>query len=464
MSRQASPAPALPATGGGGGLGFQLLLSALIVASTFLFTSYNYINNDVAFLAWAAREIMGPPVFGVDILEVSPPLCVLVYVPAVALAKFVGLDWGIRLWMMLLSLLSLAAFWQSAEPALRKPVAAAFVVFLLFGYPNHYAQKDQIAFVLCVPYVAGMAAGRGWRITGGAMAGVGFLMKPYFLLPLVLLLALRRRFETGEKAIVAVALIYAAALMLFFRPYIFEMVPKAAATYFAFWFALRDFVEQSAIVLLCTLPVALAGERHPAARPYLLAALGFVAAAVLQRKGFYYHFMPAFGFTAMFLAASLRNPKRLVAGAAALFLVAEATVLAKMAYRWAVHRPELAATDAALLAALATSRSYVALSAGPYPGFPTAIHTASRFVGLAICEIFIEAARQDPALAAPLAIDQARRELGRKPDLVIVVSQDGDRHPLDIIGFLQQDAGFRALWQDYRFERRISAFDIYRRR
>jgi hypothetical protein len=394
--------------------------------------------------------------------------------PAALLGKVIGIEWGVRVWMLALSLVSLACLWQTAGKALRLPVAAMLLLFVTLAFPNHFAQREQIVLLLCAPYVAGVAPDRRWGILSGIMAGVGFMMKPHFLIPLALVFALRRKFGTEERAILAVGAAYAVTLLTLFQPYLLEMVPAAAATYWAISYPWDAMVVQSAFILLATLPMAFAGAPQPAARSYLAATLGFTAAAVLQQKGFVYHFIPAFGFLTLYLTVRTFNRNRTVALVMALFLVTVAMMAAKSTYHWRSIVDGQVAIDTALKAEISGAASYASLVPEPYPAFPMAIHSPSHFMGIAICQIFIpvvarlaaDGAEGDQTEARNLALSQAIRELGNKPELVITlkVPYVVNGQSFDILGFLNQDPRFREAWGNYAPDRTIGPFLLYRRR
>ncbi|MCA3562722.1 MAG: hypothetical protein IOC82_17085 [Aestuariivirga sp.] len=449
-----------------------LLLIAIVLCPLLPF--YNVVDFDVAFLAWTAEKWLHGAVYGRDILEINPPLCMFLYLPAALLAPITGLEWGVRLSMLGLTLLSIAALWRSAGAGLRLPLAAMLLAFVSLAFPNFFAQREQIVLLLTAPYVAGAMPGRRWGLLSGLMAAVGFLMKPHFLIPLALIVALRRSIGREEKVILAAGIAYGVILLAFFRPYLTEMIPMGIAPYRAVGLPVEQLILQAAVVLLSALPLAAAAPAEPAARPYLLAALGFTAAAVLQGKGFYYHFLPAFGFLSLYLTVLTFNPRPLVAGAAAAFLAANALLIGSMAAYWFALAEELAPTEVTLLAELNRSDSFISFVPQPYPAFPTAIHTRARYVGLATSGVAFSSAvaryetglsTSVPTEAERLTLWQALRELAQQPEIVITldtpVAVEG--RPFDILDWLMKDEAFRAAWSHYQADRVIGPFRLYRR-
>lgn len=451
-----------------------LWLVLLVIAGTVILTPFHPLNADVTFLAWAAEQALGPAVYGRDIYDVNPPLAFMLYVPAALLAPLTGHDGAIRLWLMLLAILSVTGFWQVADKTIRSLLGLVLVMFFLFAFPDDFGQREQMAFLLCVPYVAGHSSRRGWAILNGFMAGVGFLIKPHFLFVPLLLFALRRTFRKEEWVIAAVAAGYCASLPAFFPAYVFEMVPMALSTYWAISYPLEWLTLQAVIIPLYALPLFLAGARQPASLPYLVATLGFAAAALLQGKGFFYHFIPAWGFLALYLAAVTHNEKRFASRAAALLLLAQAVQLGALAYQLRMTLLSAREVFEEIRAEVDQSRSFSSLSSHPLPVFPVAFYSPARYLGLAMCQIFMPAVafhedghgQGDPAEARRLALLQAKRELARKPDLVIVRAfyhPAGDE-TFDSLSWLKRDEGFRDLWKDYVHTRTIADYDLYRRK
>lgn len=447
---------------------FCLLLLACVVIGMLCLRPYLFINHDVAFLIWAADQVTGPPVYGRDILDANPPLCMLIYMPAVLLAKALGFEWGIRIWMMALTILSIVTLWNTAERPLR-PVAAILAGFVVLAYPNHFAQREQIALLLCAPYVAGVARGRGWAVASGVMAGIGFLMKPHFLLPLALVFALRRRIRTEEYAILATGLAYGLSLLIFFQPYLFEMLPKAALTYGSIAFPAL-LLQQLAVIACMAGLLAFLSAPQAEARPYLMATAGFTGAALLQQKGFYYHFIPAFAFLAIYTAVSMRNGRALASRLAAVLLVIQGLFQAGLAVAWLRFEAGNRQFWAELNAEIDASPSYASLMV--QPAGPQLIHTRSRYAGTAICQIFMPAviahlagaSTGNPEESERLAREQAIREIRRKPELVLISNTNHDGEYFDVLGWLNQDAAFRELWRDYKPTRHIAGVIIFRRR
>lgn len=450
-----------------------LLLIAFTATSILFMQSFGSINSDVSFLTWTARQVMGAPVFGVDIYEVNPPLAFLIYAPAAFLGPLVEYDLAIKLWITSLACLSVAMFWNSCDVQMRLPLTVALALITAFLLPSGFGQREQIAFLLTAPYAAGSSRNRGGAVISGVMAAIGFCIKPYFLIPLALIFITRRRIGMEERAIIVTGCAYAISLLLFFRPYLFEFLPLARATYSAY--RMEDSAtatwQVTGFILLSAVPFSLAGSPQPGARGFIAASFGFTAAAFIQYKGLGYHFIAAWGFLNLFLVARVFNKRPIIAVCAAIDLLALAFMMrqATIDFMTPSQNQKLMAQ---LLPEIDRAPSYLSFAYGPFPAFPTALYTESEYKGMAIWPIFISAAREPLGgrqlqdRARQLTIDQAVRELQRKPALVIVEQQDSAsgwaRSRFDLISFLQTDTQFRQLWDRYTYEKTIGDYRLYR--
>ncbi|WP_421695521.1 hypothetical protein [Aestuariivirga sp.] len=452
-----------------------LVLIAITVVASMALQWRSLINSDAAFLAWTARQVMGPAVFGVDIYEVNPPLAFMLYSPAAFVAPVLGFDLAIKLWISLLAGLSIACVWNTAGRSLRMAVALMLSLFFLLGFPAAFGQREFFAFLLCAPYVAGNSPRRGWAVLSGVMAGVGFAIKPHFLIALVLVFATRRKIRAEEIAIAATGAVYAAVILIFFQPYLFEFLPYAVPSYGAVYESNDQVVWLSAIIAMSVLPQAIGGAPQPAARGYLMAAIGFTLAVIIQNKGFTYHFIPAWGFLTLFLVARLFNARLFTAVVASLFLLGNAALFGWISSGWFYEKDTTAVSVRLLLKELDTSSSFLALSFSSLPAFPAALYTRSEYVGKSFYPIYLKTVKRmdageipgDPSEAMRLSLEQALSELARKPEIIIVpVSPKAARGQIsrDVLSLLSRNRAYDVFWKTYVLEKTVDKYQIYRRR
>ena len=310
---------------------------------------------DIAFPLWAADRMQHGARLYVDILEINPPLFIWLDLPLTWLSRVTGLGaitWY-RIATSLLLLVSLAGCWWALEkgldddpPAYRRLlwVAAAFALLLL---PRlDWGEREHLSLALTLPYILlGIARARGKAVSKrgalltGLAAGIGIALKPHFVLvwlgreigarvgggsrvdsqrstvvdrrPSTVDPASEARFRVDAETLTVplVCIGYLASVILI-HPEYFHLLRELGPAYQKF---LRNSVlltlllgDGSAIVI-GALIVALAFRRipkHAAVWRVLIGSmLGYFLAAVIQAKGWRYHFYPALGLSMMLFAA-----------------------------------------------------------------------------------------------------------------------------------------------------------------
>lgn len=436
-----------------------------------------YLNHDVAYLTWVADQVMRGAVYGRDVWDINPPLNFVIYAPAALFGRVIGFDPAIRLWTVLIAALSIACVWQTAERSIRLPVIIALGAFFALAFPREFGQREQFALLLCAPYASASTPKRGQAVLNGIMAGIGFALKPYFLIALVLVFLTRRRIRTEEWTIAATGALYAAGLVLFFQPYLTEFLPMTGASYWTHGVNSTAEIVMFAIMVPMMIALVWWPSAPQAGRSgYAMAALGFTLAVILHNKGYSYQFIPCFGFLTLYLAASLRNPRPFVRWASIILLALTALRLTLVAVPWVIDTEARRTTIPELLKAIDGADSFWVLTNYNYPAFPTAILTRTPFVGIssnnnfASAAIAIEAgaASGDAATLGRLSREQAVRELSRQPELVIVTTTwnryAGVTTPFDGLAWFKRDERFRDLWSHYAPAGRVGSFELYRRK
>jgi hypothetical protein len=445
-----------------------LILVVVSVGAALVVQAPAYPNHDVSYLTWVAHRVSTSAVFGRDIREVNPPLAFLIYMPAL-FGGAMGL--AIKLWIAALACLSLTTLSRAVPSEMRIPVVGALGLFFAFAFPREFGQREQIALMLCAPYVAGRISSKGWAILSGVKAGIGFALKPHFLIPLLLVFMVRRRVGTEEKAIAAVGVVYAVSILVFFQPYL-RALPGLAGSYWSvgtnaysvghLWHYLAQLIPALALGWL---------NRDGRTLGFVAASVGFAIAVVLQQKFFAYHFLAAWGFLILFLAAQLAHPRRRLL--VALLLIVITAEMGNWVRPWFHHKASRNAEVAALVQAIDATDGFTALSIHPYPAFPAAIYSAKPYLGssagllgLAAIGKLTIAGQPVPASLARSTLDQVLTELRRRPGLVIVQtnwSLFDDLSGYDALEWLLRDAEFRRLWGDYAPAGRIGDYRLYRR-
>lgn len=455
-------------------LAVALLL--LAIALSLLVQRKSYLNHDVAFYTWVADQVIGPKSYGHDVYDSNPPLSFLLYSPAGIAGRMIGFDLAVRLWICTIALLAVLLCRKASPEHLRTIVPLSLALFFALGLPREFGQREQLALLLCAPYVSGSIDDRRWALASGVMAGIGFSIKPYFLVALGLVFLSRRKVKTEECAIAFTGIAYALLLLLCFREYIFEAMPVTREAYWAFE---REEGYTLPAIMTAAFLLTSAGiwllSRKRQGTDFLLAAIGFAAAAIIQGKYFYYHLLPIWGFMVLFWASRLRSPCLTTRIASTTIYLSGVVTLLAAAIPWITDWEKRGRDLPKLIHAIDQVKSFGAISIHPYPAFPAAIYTTSTFVGSTSCHWFLPAAakiatgqvRRNPQPIYRMAIEQAVTELEQQPELVIVNTKwrgfSGLKsRSFDGLEWLKRDARFRQIWSSYRFDQRIGNFELYR--
>ena len=306
-------------------------LLALFAAATVVQQSIIGVDTDVSWLITVGEKVLNGQRLYIDIFEVNPPASVWIYLPAIALARLVGVSPELAT-VASVFLLAGFSFWGSAkilrsvEPIDREQqfpllAGAGFTFLLLPG--ACFAQREHVAALALLPFIAACAArSRGAPVTrvaallAGIGAGVTIAIKPHFALavaPMVLFVMWRRRSVAAGVgaecwAAAAAALTYALAVAWLYPTFLSEALPLLKAVYIP---ARSSFAEvwlsPSGLLFFVAAGLAAFLLRRRAVRSLsmlpLLAAFGFAAALGVQGKGYLNHWYPALALTIFALVA-----------------------------------------------------------------------------------------------------------------------------------------------------------------
>lgn len=394
------------AAGGGpaihAGAAAAVLAGLLVVAAILALHSVfrGPLNHDVAWYLHMAEEALSGRRLYVDVVDPNPPPVVFLMMLPALLARVTGIPGpaAARGFVLVLLASSVALSWRlgrSALPGWSGPARGALFVILaglLVSFPGfEFGQREHLVLASLLPYLfasAGVAAtgrsrGRAVPLAAGSLAGVAICLKPHYVAVWFLVegyLARRRGpriWLRAENAGVVAAVSGTVAAVLLFAPAYLDIVRWALAAYGDF--APADpsaLVRRAGLVLLATLFVVwlllgagsesrprsrafpVGGDGSPERAPLLVGLLALVAslgAAVIQNKGWAYHWYPAHA-TALLLVsgagvASLRG-RGLFDGSRRAFAVLSVVALL--------------AGGAAVLDGVRATRAWDRLDADPY--------------------------------------------------------------------------------------------------
>lgn len=489
-----------------------IVMLGVVVALAGLAAQFaTYLNHDVAWVLYSSKRLLGGGTFGQDIIAANPPLIWWISTIPSFLAQTFAISpvTAFRLCTFSVAAVSLIATERLMRDSMPVLPRAAFVLFCAFmftaGAGRDFGQREMFAVMLTLPYLAAAASRMRHQAPDllsalmiGAAAGIGIALKPYFIaVPLLVELVLIWKLRTWRTTIrpeavgaVAVAIVYGVAIFMFARPWLSEVIFDVSKVYWAFSAPLSTslpaYGSAAGLAALLALTLAITSRRTETII-LAAAALGFLAAAMMQAKAYSYHIYPI--TTCLLLALATAIPgsgvqwRKHIAAIAIVALAATATGN----IRALLHRSPTGDYGTATAGLIKLVRenvpaegAFLAISTHPYPSFPVANYAQRELASARNSRLFMPAvirlrASVAPADAALLSFAETkaheamRHDMALKPDLVLI-DERPVRHaigalPFDFIAFYKEDPAFARAWKAYeKIALPLEGFAAYRRR
>lgn len=488
--------------------GIVPLLALVAFAAIGAYLQFNtHINHDIAWILHSADRLLEGERFGRDVIAANPPLAWWLSYPALILGEQFGLHpaTAFRLQTLLLAAtvillcrsILLSRNEESGWHQCLFLIIAGYWLFL--GSFRDFGQREYLAAAFVLPYLMVSALRIDNRhvslwhaVLAGIAAGIGFSLKPYFfaaflLVELAKLVSTRRcasLVQPESLAVVATALAYAGATMVWAPDYLGYAVPLIRPVYFGFDIPLAAvlwgiWVPAAGVVALA----AWAFHRRLSAMELTLAAAaaGFLISYVVQMKGYSYHAFPSYVFISLALAsAGLRELTRSrllgcevptapkLVGTLLIALFGISIINGGIWYRDFNRKTGQVGQYTDSLVQLVENSGadgqFLVLSTHPYPAFPVALHTTAEWVSRTNSQLFLPAVAKlrtsdDPAQRDLLRYAETHageflvRDLSLRPDVVLVDSKPshhGIEGNFDILSFYLENPAVRKLWSGYR--------------
>lgn len=495
-------------------LGWLVVLSFLAATITLPLLSSTFLNHDVAWVLYGSGVLLDGGWFGSDIVAANPPLIWWIYhVPNLAARLFgIPVEHAFRIFITAIAALSLIGSDRLLRVAGYERVwRAVFILvcatlFTLGAYRD-FGQREHITVMLSLPYVLaagirfdGFSLDRRTAVLIGLSAGLGIALKPYFaLVPLFVEVALilRQRqlalLRRGEAVGAVIAIVvYALAILIWARAWLYEAAPAIFKAYWAFEQASLAYMPKIAVLFLFPLLMGVAASAISRKRFFgmpllvLLASVAFLFAAVIQAKYYSYHLYPAYTLVLIanvLLLRTLERPVRIV-HASILALVGAASLVTPILWLMASQpgKPLHARTANVIEFVrdkVSADEPFLAISTHPFPGFPITIYADRSWSSTSNSRIFLPAVIklrenrvQDPELLAFVERSERAamaRDIEEKPALVLVDVATA-RHAIgtrkfDHLEFYREDEAFREAWKNYKqIPSPVPGLDAYVRR
>jgi len=485
-------------------------------------------NHDVAYVLYVAGQLLDGRALYVDIVEENLPFVFWWSRPAVALGRALSVaPIAIFNAMLVVGIAGAAALGyrilRESIPA--NPAAYAFSVvgalcLLEIGAPGYeFGQRDGLFAIAVFPYLFAAAArvdavalAPRWTLLAGLLAGVGFVLKPHFVVVWIvvegfLFFRAPGAWKRIENRCIAGVVALGVLAVLAWTPSYLEMIALATRVYDAYaTYRLPVLLGKPALIVFavavaCFFAVR-AGSRDRALRQILLvAAMGFLASAVVQGRAWDYHYDPleiASGLLIVVVGLGfwLRpegarpfarvSPSRAFLVLWLVFNLVAAGALLRAT--WQVLGPgaqerTLVGDLAAVAREHAFGRSIWFLSTSIVPAFPVVNLSEARWSSRYCClwvvpGLYTPAERQarpfpyrTPSEMGALErglFDAVVEDLQADPPALIFVDQSPDkqafrRSEFDFLRYFRRDPRFARFFADYTPLTRVGPYAIYRR-
>jgi hypothetical protein len=509
------------------------LFAALITlgAAMWLFRT---IHNDVSWYIYSAGALLdGGRLYDDIFFEVNPPLMLYLTVPGVAGARLFGVfpihGYVATVFALMALSLALTSRVLSRMPDFpdtdRRGFLLLCLVVLVIVPAGDLGQRSHVMLMLALPYMAlialrarGESCGAGFAVLLGVLAGVGFSIKPHYLVvPLVLelYLVVRSRkpggmFRPETRALAGAVIAYLAAVVAFTPEYLGRVVPWALEVYNGAYRNDLVFVLARIETFLLPCVLFLQYRTREAQRVgslgdvFVLAAAAFFLSYVAQMKGWNYQILPVTTMILLALAAYIAggirsrhtdagdtrdtgDTKTLPARTASPVILLAAIPLFLLPGKAIVQGDYLFPARDRLVPIVrehAAGSSMYFFSSNTYTAFPLVVYAevewASRFASLWLVpgvERWLRTPQEGGADAGSLetlaVIDRYTRDsvvadLTRfEPAIIVVDARDPkpwyDGTGFDFIEHFSSDPRFTAIWERYELIDGEGVFEVYRR-
>ncbi len=283
------------------------------------------LNADVASLLYDTELFLSGGTYVKDFFETNPPMIFILYMPIVFFHKLTSFD--IRsltyFYIFIITFISLI-FCNgllknilSKEDVFLKNTMMFMLVFAFLIVPlGDFGQREHLLVMLCMPYLFAVVS-RAKHISIpflqacliGLMAGLVFSLKPFFLIPVILvelyLMLLKKSIKSWVRpeslVMLAVMVLYIAYVFIYHPLYFNVLMPLISQFYFIGteerWLVM--FVKPR--VIFCSVVAAYylfyphKNHFRELLQVLSLALIGFILAFIVPRSAWTYHVLPAYG-------------------------------------------------------------------------------------------------------------------------------------------------------------------------
>jgi hypothetical protein len=510
-------------------VGAMAVLGALLLGAV-VARSHNpdAFNHDVAQLLYFAERMWQGARLYVDLIDENPPLIFWLSMGPVALAQWIGTlpILVFNLSIVLVGFVSaslcyrvMRSAWPASPPAYPLALVGLLLCLELLTPGFDFGQRENLLFIAVMPYLFAAAARVANRpvflslaLAAGAFAGVGLALKPHFVLLWLavegwLMVAARGQWRRPENvAVVGVIAFYILLVFVLARDY-FAIIGDSFQLLGAYY-------ESDVLSLLFPEPivlVAVAGGVLVLVRSssldrevrgvLLVAMLAFAATALLQAKGWSYHYYPAkataillLGVVGLGLLAHVERLREVLKPSAAalpllallLLCVWSVRVLAEAGYNAfgaGRGRPSTTKVLTDVVVERAWHQPIYVMSTSVVPAFPVVNLSGSRWASRFSCLWYLAGSytrdekatkpfpyhdREEMGELERFALDAVVEDLeSNRPQLLIIdansYKQAFGQTEFRFLDYFLRDPRFEAIFRNYHHVADVGAYRVFER-
>lgn len=305
---------------------FFAILIGMYLLSAYV-QSLTLICGDVSWEVHEARRMLAGTVGGDGLFELTPPLFLLWYIPPVLLTAISSMTimHAVQWYVFFLISISLSICYPLVSKIFSKDIVlsrifflAIAATFLLLPMSADVGQREHFLLYLSVPYLLLVA----YRLPGGSihpcyalligmLAGLGFAIKPFFMMvPLLVELyvifykrSLLAWLRIETIAMLAILLMYSVCIWMYFPTYFLSVVPLVSRVYYGYSFSWKELIQLDVLFSVLVLIGSLFCYRN---NPYKalyhilsVAMVGFLSCYFIQKTTWFYHLLPAYSMAVL---------------------------------------------------------------------------------------------------------------------------------------------------------------------
>lgn len=283
------------------------------------------LNADVASLLYDTELFLSGGTYVKDFFETNPPMIFILYTPIVLFHKLTSFNIVslTYFYFILIAFISLGFchvliknILSEEDVYLKNAIICVLAYTFFIASLNDFGQREHLLFIFCMPYLfalvcraKNLAISRAQACLIGLMAGLVFSLKPFFLIPLILvelyLMVVKKSIKTWlrpESLMVLGIMVGYITYVFAYHPLYFNvLMPLISRFYFIgteeYWSSI--FTRPRVIFCFSVAAYYLfslhAKQFRELSQVLSLALVGFILAFMVPRSAWSYHVFPAYG-------------------------------------------------------------------------------------------------------------------------------------------------------------------------